>query len=193
MMAIFDASIFLTLLYILLPIWEFLLYLSINTNFYLDDFRKNPSKTAEEINETEVEFEKRKDESKTLASQNLTLIAATVASLAFLLPQLQARPELAGPVSLVGQGLFLIFASFIFAKVAPVRRWFFTFQDLFQSYGLIAITTGLAFAYSTYFNYLSNWIIGIPIVILAVRAYEAVTQFFYLGELRKLKKTIKSK
>lgn len=96
-----------------------------------------------------IEGQKR-EESKGLANRIPPLLAATTASLAFLLSLLANKPELQGPILLVIEALAFLLISYQTERLACTKHIYYELQDRTVFYGLLSLTVGLALVYGSF-------------------------------------------
>jgi hypothetical protein len=103
------------------------------------------------------------------ANQSLTLSVGTIAAIAFMLSSMRGVPEIEGAIVVMGAGLAFFLLSFKMDKIIEPDVKDMQLQDIFQHYGIVLLTSGLALAYSVFTTDLTRWVAIIPIAFVILR------------------------
>lgn len=107
-------------------------------------------------------------DAKTIGSHNLTLVAAMLAAMSFLLTLTSQKPDVEGPILIVSYGFSLIFISYLLTPMIKYADIVQQVQRSFQFYGILCFTTGLTFAYGIFLPQAAHYLFTVPLAGLMV-------------------------
>lgn len=146
---IYELSQIVIVIILILFLSEILLEYSICPRYFTDFSHTNPSELSKDIDK--------------MSSHDLTLIAATITALAFLLNLLNNGKDLTGPVIIVVFGFSFILVSYWLSSLSNYKELIYSAQKTLQQYGIISIVIGIVMAFGILIPEFAHFLILIPI------------------------------